>query len=109
MNYSDRPERSDRPQQPKGPYCQSCGMPLRRPEVYGTNADGSASTEFCKFCYQNGTYTQPNITMEQMIEKVADIMARRGHDRAESKRKASTYIVRLKRWRGNNNNAAPRF
>lgn len=94
---------------PRGPYCQSCGMPLRRPEVFGTNADGSPSTEYCKFCYQNGAYTQPDITMEQMVEKIADIMSRRGHDRAESKRKASTYITRLKRWRSNHGGGENRY
>ncbi len=56
---------------PKGPFCQSCGMPLSKDEQGGgTNADGSKSTEYCSKCYQNGSYTDPTITLPQMIEKV---------------------------------------
>lgn len=56
---------------PKGPYCQSCGMPLSKDKNGGgTNTDGSLSTEYCSNCYQNGKFTEPNITLEQMIDKV---------------------------------------
>jgi hypothetical protein len=47
--------------------CQSCGMPLKRDEKGGgTNADGRKSTMFCSHCYENGKFTQPDITVEQM-------------------------------------------
>jgi hypothetical protein len=47
--------------------CQSCGMPLKKDEKGGgTNADGSKSTMYCSHCYENGNFTQPNITVEQM-------------------------------------------
>jgi len=36
-------------------------------EMYGTNADGSKNTDYCKYCFENGNLTQ-NCTMEQMIE-----------------------------------------
>jgi hypothetical protein len=56
---------------PKGPFCQSCGMPLSRDEKGGgTNSDGSLSTEYCSRCYQNGKFTQPDITLPQMVELV---------------------------------------
>ncbi|MFA5776745.1 MAG: zinc ribbon domain-containing protein [Patescibacteria group bacterium] len=52
---------------PKGPYCQSCGMPLSKdPQGGGNNKDGSTNPEYCSFCYQNGEFTNPNITLEQM-------------------------------------------
>ena len=47
-------------------FCQSCGMPLSD-EVCGTNADGSMNTEYCKYCYADGHFTQ-ECTMEQMID-----------------------------------------
>ena len=47
-------------------FCQSCGMPLSD-EVCGTNADGSMNTEYCKYCYADGHFTQV-CTMEQMID-----------------------------------------
>lgn len=51
--------------------CQSCGMPLKRDEKGGgTNADGSKSNMYCSHCYENGTFTLPDITLEQMKERV---------------------------------------
>lgn len=47
-------------------FCQSCTMPLDKPDVRGTEKDGSPSTDYCKYCYQNGAYTSPELTIEQM-------------------------------------------
>ena len=56
---------------PKGPYCQSCGMPLSKDSLGGgTNADKSKSLEYCSNCFKDGQFTEPNITFEQMKEKV---------------------------------------
>ena len=50
-------------------------MPLSKDKQGGgTNADGSKSTEFCSHCYQNGAFTYPDCTVEQMIERVSDKM-----------------------------------
>ena len=48
-------------------FCNSCGRPIVR-EDYGTNKDGSPNDEFCIDCYQNGEYTEPDITLDEMIE-----------------------------------------
>jgi hypothetical protein len=42
-------------------------MPLCGEEVYGTNADGSKTTDYCVYCFKDGTFTG-NDTMEEMIE-----------------------------------------
>jgi hypothetical protein len=56
---------------PKGPFCQSCGMPLSKDENGGgTEKDGSKSSKFCSRCYQNGAFVDPAMTVEQMMEKV---------------------------------------
>lgn len=57
-----------------GPTCQSCSMPLEKKDDYGTELDGSKSARYCHFCYKSGRFTEPDITMEQMIEKVIGIM-----------------------------------
>ncbi len=54
--------------------CQSCSMPISKKEDYGTNADGSISKEFCRFCFQKGAFTEPNITLDGMVDKVAHVM-----------------------------------
>jgi hypothetical protein len=56
---------------PKGPFCQSCGMPLSKDKGGGgTEKDGSKSADYCSNCYQNGQFTEPNLTLEQMQVKV---------------------------------------
>jgi hypothetical protein len=46
--------------------CQSCGMPLAKdPAKGGTNADGSKSTMYCSYCYQNGKFTR-DCTVQEM-------------------------------------------
>lgn len=42
-------------------------MPLKRdPQNGGTNADGSKSELFCSHCYQEGAFTQPEMTAVEM-------------------------------------------
>jgi hypothetical protein len=89
------------PQIPQGPFCQSCGMPMVKPEDFGTNADGSTTREYCHFCFQKGKFTEQNLTMEQMIEKVAGIMAQlHTMPQAQATGMAKTFIPTLKRWQG---------
>lgn len=46
--------------------CQSCGMPLDRAEVYGSERDGSKSCKYCRYCYKDGEFTKPDMTFEEM-------------------------------------------
>ena len=55
---------------PMGPFCQSCGMPLTRPEDFGSTADGLRQNDYCSFCFDDGRFLQPDITIDQMIEFV---------------------------------------
>ena len=46
-------------------------MPLKRDEKGGgTNSDGTKSTMYCSHCFQNGRFTMPDLTAEQMKERV---------------------------------------
>lgn len=47
-------------------YCQSCGVPLDREDIFGTERDGSRSTKYCKYCYAEGAFIEPGMTLEQM-------------------------------------------
>jgi len=55
-------------------FCQSCGMPLDTPETHGREADGSISQQFCRYCYSNGHFSQPDMTLEQMRRSVIQKM-----------------------------------
>ena len=47
--------------------CQSCGMPMKRdPAGGGTEADGSKNLMFCSYCYQEGAFTEPDMTVDEM-------------------------------------------
>lgn len=47
--------------------CQSCGMPMTKdPNKGGTNADGTKSTMYCSYCFENGKFKQPDMTVSEM-------------------------------------------
>ena len=86
--------------QVKGLFCQSCGMPMARSEDFGTNANGTNSGEYCRFCFQKGKFTDPGITMEQMIDKVAGFMVKMQRlTKAKAKETVKNFIPNLKRWK----------
>ena len=41
-------------------------MPLDRPEMVGTESDGTKSTKYCKYCYVEGKFVNPDMTLEEM-------------------------------------------
>lgn len=85
---------------PKGQFCQSCAMPMTSAEVHGTEADGSPSKDYCRYCYENGAFTEPDITMDEMIDKCVRHMVEQGVMPEEKARKLMTrYLPHLKRWR----------
>lgn len=50
-----------------GPMCQSCGMPLSKdPAKGGSEADGTRSSTYCSFCYEDGRFLQPDFNVRQM-------------------------------------------
>jgi len=40
------------------------------PQGGGTNSDGARSQMYCGYCYQNGAFTAPNMTVVEMQELV---------------------------------------
>ena len=54
--------------------CQSCAMPLEREEDLGTHADGSKTQEYCRYCFKEGEFTDPDVSMDQFIVKVTEVM-----------------------------------
>mgnify|MGYP000910533472 CR=1 FL=1 len=79
--------------------CGSCGMPLLRDEDSGTEADGSLSTEYCFYCYQDGRFTEPELTEEQAIMKYAPMLASNlGIPPVEAEEMVQQYLLTLPRW-----------
>lgn len=83
----------------KHKLCQSCMMPLDKdPKQGGTNADGSKSTTYCSYCYQNGKFTQPNITATEMREFVVNKMVEMKYPRFVAKFMTAG-MNNLERWK----------
>lgn len=81
-------------------FCQSCGMPLVRPEDYGTEADGKASQDYCQYCYQKGAFTS-SMTMEEMIDFCVPHMVA-GHPEMtaeQAKAQMEQFFPMLLRWK----------
>ncbi len=80
--------------------CQSCGMPLSEEfGNLGTNADGSTTSEYCIFCFADGNFTNPNQTLEEMIQSSIENM-RSDLNMPEEKvtELANSFIPTLRRW-----------
>ena len=82
-------------------FCQCCGMPMGDTgELYGTNADCSKNGEYCRYCFESGTFTFQG-TMEEMIEVCAPNMAAANPDMTEEEARKimSEWFPTLKRWK----------
>jgi hypothetical protein len=57
----------------KDTNCQSCGMPIYRDgKGGGTEADGMLSKIYCSHCYENGKFTMPDISVNEMRTLVTE-------------------------------------
>jgi hypothetical protein len=82
-----------------GQICQSCAMPLQKTEDFGTEAEGARSEEYCRFCYREGKFTDPDITLEGQIEKLVKLAGKEmGIEEEMARAMANEIIPRLKRW-----------
>ena len=79
--------------------CQSCGMPLQNEDDFGTNENGSRNSNYCRFCFQRGRFTDDGITMEEKIEKNIEIAKSMGMSEETARQMATMTIPRLKRWK----------
>jgi predicted transcriptional regulator YdeE len=86
-------------------FCQSCGMPLHGEELLGTDQEGNKVQEYCQYCYENGAFTNPNITMEEMIEQCIPFMVEEGMEEQSARTMITGFLPRLKRWSLQNGHA----
>ncbi len=75
---------------PKGPFCQSCGMPLSKdPKPNGG--------EYCSYCYQDGKFVNPEMTLPEMQELVKGKL-KEMHLPGFLANKLANDVAKLKRW-----------
>ncbi len=78
-------------------------MPIRVPEHFGTNETGNRNHDYCRFCYQNGSFTA-HVSMDEMIELCARFVDQwnmpdgRNPTREEAISLMKQHFPQLKRW-----------
>ncbi|MGB8593130.1 MAG: zinc ribbon domain-containing protein [Candidatus Acidiferrales bacterium] len=87
--------------------CQSCGMPLGEfndaagnvTNNFATNADGGRNSEYCVFCFKNGAFTTPDLTVDAMIAtSIANMTGEQRIPEARARELATAVIPKLRRW-----------
>jgi hypothetical protein len=81
-------------------FCQSCTLPIDTPADCGTEKDGTPSQEYCKYCYQDGTFTDPGLTLAEMESIVTNEMKKQ-HLPDLLLQKALGALPYTKRWNKN--------
>ncbi|MFV5695851.1 zinc ribbon domain-containing protein [Flavobacterium sp. LB3P122] len=79
-------------------FCQSCGMPLTTEESKGTENNGLKNNDYCKYCYEDSQFKNPEMNLEEMGKVVKAHM---------EKKKLPNYMIQkalnvlpvLKRWK----------
>ncbi len=74
-------------------------MPLSAPEDCGANADGTLSVDFCRHCFQSGSFIA-DLTQAQMIDKLVGFAEQRGMTADQARQMAGEVLSKLKRWNG---------
>lgn len=83
-------------------YCQSCGMPMDKEELFGSNQDGSKNEDYCVYCYKSGSFTE-DVTMQEMIEISLMHMKElfeddENYNAQEAEAQMQKFFPTLKRW-----------
>ncbi|WP_366291059.1 zinc ribbon domain-containing protein [Paenibacillus sp. AN1007] len=78
--------------------CQSCGMPLTSTDQFGTELNGGTTREYCIYCYKDGRFEQPGMSLENMIEMCTSILKKEGMDEESARSMLRNQLPYLKRW-----------
>ena len=82
----------------RGPKCQSCGLPIAL-DGGGTEMDRTTlSIEFCSSCYRDGRFTEPEITVDEMVERTKTRLLAMGVPEPVVEKNLMA-VYNLERWR----------
>lgn len=82
------------------PICQSCGFAMDDEKYFGTEADGTKTTEYCRYCYKNGQFNFDK-NLDEFIELCVKVMTIENDDITEDQARAllKEKLPTLKRWK----------
>jgi len=75
-------------------------MPLDGAQDFGTDAAGFRVNDYCRHCFANGGFTEPQISMAAMIDRCVAVMTQRGiMPEPQARSLLNDVMPGLKRWR----------
>lgn len=75
-------------------------MPMKKDFEHGTNEDGTPNPDYCEHCFQEGRFTQPDLTLVEQAKKLVRIgMEELGMTKEQAMELAAGRLPHLKRWR----------
>lgn len=77
--------------------CQSCSIPLYE-EYKGTNKDLTLSNEYCKYCYENGEFTEDRTLEEEVEHLIPMFIEDKDITEDEARIELRKILSPLKRW-----------
>ncbi|EUJ41401.1 zinc ribbon domain-containing protein [Brochothrix campestris] len=83
-------------------FCQSCGLPLTANHLRGTEVTGEPTVSYCHLCYQNGAFTEPNISYTEMLTRGQQGLTASSHGAIKKWLLIKLYPLQLKglsRWK----------
>ena len=79
-------------------FCQSCGIPLNAEILKGTDNNGIKSNDYCKYCYENSDFKNPEMNLDDMKNVVKKYMEERQLP-DYMVQKAVNILPALRRWK----------
>ena len=79
-------------------FCQSCALPMTEDSLYGKEADGTFSRDYCKYCYDRGEFLH-DVSMEEFIELCVELSSCAGMTPEKMRAHCTEVFPNLKRWK----------
>ena len=79
-------------------FCQSCCMPMTKPEDFGTETDSCPSLDYCCHCYSGGSFTTSE-TFKEAVENNIPFWRDGCKDDDEARARILEVFPKLKRWK----------
>jgi hypothetical protein len=69
------------------------------PEDHGTDVGGTLDEDYCRFCFRDGVFTHPHLSLDEMIDRIAARAPEMHLTPEQAATRGRRLLPRLKRWR----------
>jgi len=78
--------------------CQSCAALVRHPREVGTDARGQRVRNYCRKCYWNGRFVEPQLTLAEMTYRIQNDLRAHGMSSCSTDAEVAETVAGLERW-----------